>query len=124
MERGKERRLGFLRLHQYFKELFNTTPHVYLAHALAILRKLLPLWFLKWLMLHVNVVAVSIPLYEGVSGQACAELLNISQDKDFFFFFLIYWGMTLDRTAGKSDTFRGRHCNRVSGTQVWSSLIH
>lgn len=79
MERGKERRLGFLRLHQYFKELFNTTSHIYLAHPLAILRKqLLPLLFLKWLMMQVNVLAVSFPSYEGVSGQACAELLNIS----------------------------------------------
>lgn len=65
-------------------------------------------------MLQVNVPAVSIPSYEGVSGQACAELLNISQDEEFF---LVYWGMTLDRTLGKSDTFRGRHCSRFSGTQ-------
>lgn len=86
MERGKERRLGFLRLHQCFKELFDITPHVYLAPALAILRKqLLPLWLLKWLMLQVNVLAVSIPLYGGVSGQACAELLNVSLDEVIFF---------------------------------------
>lgn len=85
MERGKERRLGFLRLHQYFKELFNTASHICLAHPLAILRKqLLPLLFLKWLMLQVNVLAVSISPSEGVSGHACAELLNISQDEEFF----------------------------------------
>lgn len=80
---GKERRLGFLRLHQYFKELFNTTSHVCVAHPLAVLRKqLLPLLFLKWLMLQVNVLPVSIPSYEGLSGQACTELFNISQDEE------------------------------------------
>lgn len=115
LERGKEGRLGFLRLHQYFKELFNTTSHVCLAHPLAILRKqLLPLLFLKWLMLQVNVLAVSIPPYEGVSGQALVQNYSIfCRMKNF----LIYRDMTLDRTPGKSDIFRGKHCNRFSSTQ-------